>query len=66
MAKTNTMLFLENSVSKAQEKVRGMLNAEFMKWPFHFSIIKLRFQLRYYRANNNSKRDISFFFCTDA
>ena len=34
-------------VSKAQEKVRGMLKAEFMKWIFRFAIIKLRFQLRY-------------------
>ena len=34
-------------VSNAQEKVRGMLRAEFMKWIFRFTIIKLRFQLRY-------------------
>ena len=34
-------------VSNAQEKVRGMLKAEFMKWIFRFAIIKLRLQLRY-------------------
>ena len=34
-------------VSNAQEKVRGMLEAEFMKWIFRFAIIKLRLQLRY-------------------
>ena len=34
-------------VSKAEEKVRGMLKAEFMKWIFRFAIIKLRLQLRY-------------------
>ena len=39
-----------------------MLKTEFMKWLFRFSIIKPRFQLRYYRMNNNSKRDISFFY----
>ena len=51
-------------LSKVQEKVRGMLEAEFMKWLFGFSIIKLSFQLRYYRMNpnNNSKRDISFIY----
>ena len=32
-------------VSNAQEKVRGMLKAEFMKWLFRFGIIKLRLQL---------------------
>ena len=41
-------------VSNAQEKVRGMLKAEFMKWIFRFAIIKLRF----------SKREINFFFFT--
>ena len=40
-----------------------MLKAEFMKlWLFRFSIIKLSFQLRYYRMNENSKRDISFIY----
>ena len=34
-------------VSNAQEKVRGMLKAGFMKWLFRFGIITLRFQLRY-------------------
>ena len=34
-------------VSSAQEKARGMLKAEFMKWLFRFGIIKLRLQLRY-------------------
>ena len=34
-------------VSNVQEKVRGMLKAEFMKWIFRFAIIKLRLQLRY-------------------
>ena len=34
-------------VSNAQEKVRGMLKAEFIKWIFRFAIIKLRLQLRY-------------------
>ena len=34
-------------VSNAQEKFRGMLEAEFMKWIFRFAIIKLRLQLRY-------------------
>ena len=34
-------------VSNAQEKVRRMLKAEFMKWIFRFAIIKLRLQLRY-------------------
>ena len=29
-------------VSNAQEKVRGMLKAEFMKWIFRFAIIKLK------------------------
>ena len=43
----------------------GMLKAEFMKWLFRFNMITLSFQLKYYRMNNNSKRDISFF-CTDA
>ena len=33
--------------SKAQEKVEGILRAEFMKWLFRFGIIKLRLQLRY-------------------
>lgn len=49
-------------LSKVQEKVRGMLKAEFMEWLFGFSIIKLSFQLRYYRMNNTSKRDISFIY----
>ena len=31
-------------VSNAQEKVREMLKAEFMKWIFPFAIVKLRFQ----------------------
>ena len=31
-------------VSNAQEKVREMLKAEFMKWLFRFGIIKLRLQ----------------------
>ena len=44
--KTNTMFF-SRKVSNAQEKVRGMLKAEFMKWIFRFAIIKLRLQLRY-------------------
>ena len=49
-------------VSNAQEKVRGMLKAEFMKWIFRFAIIKLRLQLRYFkRMNNNLKREINFF-----
>ena len=48
-------------VSNAQEKVRGMLEAEFMKWLFRFGIIELRLQLRYERMNNNSKREITFF-----
>ena len=40
-----------------------MLKAEFMKlWLFRFSIIKLSFQLRYYRMNENSKCDISFIY----
>ena len=34
-------------VSKAQDKVRGMLKAEFMKWIFRLAIIKLRLPLRY-------------------
>ena len=34
-------------VSNAQENVREMLKAEFMKWLFRFGIIKLRLQLRY-------------------
>ena len=34
-------------VSNAQEKVRGKLKAEFMKWIFRFPITKLRLQLRY-------------------
>ena len=34
-------------VSNAQEKVRGMLRAEFMKSIFCFAIIKLKLQLRY-------------------
>ena len=34
-------------VSNTQEKVRGMLKAEFMKWIFRFAVIKLRLQLRY-------------------
>ena len=38
---------IPRKVSNAQEKVRGMLKAEFMKWLFHFGIIKLRLQLRY-------------------
>ena len=38
-----------------------MLKAEFMKWVFRFSVIKLRLQLRYQRMNNNSKCDINFF-----
>ena len=50
----------DRKLSKVQEKVRGMLEAELIKWLFGFSIIKLSFQLRYYRMNNNSKRDISF------
>ena len=44
--KTNTMFF-SRKVSNAQEKVRGMLKAEFMKEIFRFAIIKLRLQLRY-------------------
>ena len=52
-------------LSKVHEKVREMLKAEFMKRLFAFSIIKPSFQLRYYRMNNNSKRDISFIY-TDA
>ena len=34
-------------VSNADEKVRGMLKVEFIKWIFRFAIIKLRLQLRY-------------------
>jgi len=34
-------------VSNAQEKVQGMLKAEFMKWLFRLGTIKLRLQLRY-------------------
>ena len=34
-------------VSNTQEKVRGMLKAEFMKWLFRFGIIKRRLQLRH-------------------
>ena len=44
--KTN-MRFFSRKVSNAQEKVWGMLKAEFMKWIFRFAIIKLRLQLRY-------------------
>ena len=33
-------------VSNAQEKVRGMLEAEFMKWLVRFGIVELRLQLR--------------------
>ena len=44
-----------------KEKVRGMLRAEFMNWIFRFAIIKLRLHLRYWRMNNNSKREINFF-----
>ena len=40
-------IFFSRKVSNAQEKVRGMLKAEFMKWIFRFAIIKLRLQLRY-------------------
>ena len=39
--------FLEKTLTLSQEKVRGMLKAEFMKWLFRFGIIKLRVQLRY-------------------
>ena len=51
---------ISRKLSQAQEKVREMLKAEFMKWLFRFSI--LRFQLRYYSINSNSKRDISVFY----
>ena len=46
-------------VPNAQEKVRGMLKAVFMKWIFRFAIIKLRLQLRYLAYN--LKREINFF-----
>ena len=38
---------IPRKVSNAQEKVRGMLKAEFMKWLFRLGTIKLRPQLRY-------------------
>ena len=38
----------KRKVSNAQEKVQGMLKAEFMKWLFRF-------------GNNNSKREINLF-----
>ena len=40
-------MFFSRKVSNDQEKVRGMLKAEFMKWIFRFAIITLRLQLRY-------------------
>ena len=43
---------ISRKLSKAQEKVRGTVKTELMKWPFCFNIIKLRFQLRYYGMNN--------------
>ena len=52
---------ISRKLSKAQENVRRILKPEFMKWLFRFSILKLRFQPRYY-MNENSKRDISFFY----
>ena len=47
MWKKQTGCFFSRKVSNAQEKVRGMLKAEFMKWICRFTIIKLRLQLRY-------------------
>ena len=47
------------------KQVRGMLKAKFRKWLFRFSTMKLSFQLRsvrYYRMNNNSKRDKIFIY----
>ena len=52
---------LPRKVSITQEKVRGMLKAEFIKWLFPFSNIKLRLQLRYWCISNNSEREINFF-----
>ena len=45
-------MFFSRKVSNAQEKVRGMLKAEFMKWIFRFAIIKLRLQLTQHEIMN--------------
>ena len=58
---------ISRKLSKAQQKVWGMLKAELIKWLFCSCIIKLRFQLRYLLCMNTnyySKRDISFFMLT--
>ena len=47
MWKKQTRYIFSRKVSKAQEKIRGMFKAEFMKWIFRFAIIKLRLQVRY-------------------
>ena len=51
---------ISRKLFKAQQKVRGMLDAEFMKWLFVSALLSFRFQLRYYRMNNNSKLDNLF------
>ena len=53
---------ISRKLSKAQENVRGILKAEFMKLIFHVSInyFKLWFQLRYYPMNNNVQNVTSF------
>ena len=38
---------ISTKLSNGEEKVRGMLKAEFMKWLFRFDIIKFRLQMRY-------------------
>ena len=47
MWKKNKHAVFARKVSNTQEKVRGMLKAELMKWIFRFAIIKLTLQLRY-------------------
>lgn len=62
VAKKSTILFLEN-YPRIIKMVEQYLKAEilFMKCFFHFSIITLRFQLRYHCMNKNSKCDVNFF-----
>ena len=58
--KKSTILFLVN-YPRINKKFEQYPKAEFIKWFFHFNIIKLRFKRRYHHMNNNSKCDINFF-----
>lgn len=60
VAKKSTILFLEN-YPRLNKKFEEYLKLNSWNVFFNFSIIKLRFQLRYHCMKNNSKCDVTFF-----